>query len=87
MNKTSVECSILQQNTHITAFTALHYENDKQQHQRHRQHHSGCQGSIAGNDITESEMLLSLGSAGEGTSITAASGPAAGDLATTATSS
>ena len=87
MNKTIVECSILQQPMHIMAFTALYYEKDKQQHQRHRQHHSGCQGSIAGNGITESEVLLSLGSAGEGTSITAASAPAAGDPAITASSS
>ena len=57
MNKTIVECSILQQPMHIMASPALYYEKDKQQHQRHRQHHNGCQGSIAGNDITESEML------------------------------
>ena len=71
---------------HIPAFTVLYYEKDKQQHQRHRQHHSSCQDSIAGDDITEIEELFSFGFAGEGTSITADIPPAAMDPATTVAS-
>ena len=86
MRIVAISWGTLQLFIYIPAFTVLYYKKDKQQYQRHGQHHSSCQDSIAGNDFTESEELFSFGSAGEDTSITADTATAAMDPATTVAS-